>query len=74
MSGFYDVALEVCSKYIQGNTKKFLDRQITGYLNKTPESLQITDKQELGRRCGVAAAPLLGLTKSEELMREILSL
>ena len=74
MAAVYDNTLAICQKYLSGDAQRFLDRQISAHLKKTPEALLAPDKEELGRWCRISGALLLGKDKAEQLESEILSI
>ncbi|MEE8421377.1 MAG: hypothetical protein V3S31_01220 [Dehalococcoidia bacterium] len=72
--GYYDDALTVCEKYLKGNAKGFLDRQIGSHLKKEPTDLDKTaDSAELGKWCRVSAELVLGTAKATALEQDILA-
>ncbi len=73
MSDFYDKTLGICEKYLASGAKRFLDRQITMHLEKSPETLMPGDKDTLAKWCKTSGHLLLGQDKSEKLEKEILS-
>ena len=71
---FYDSVLTVCEKYLSGDAKRFLDRQITSHLDKTPAAILPPDKAELAKWCQISGKLILGPDKAEKLSTEVLAL
>ena len=70
----YDSALTVCEKYLSGDAKRFLDRQITSHLNLSPGTLMPSDKAELAKWCQASGKLILGPDKAEKLSSEVLAI
>lgn len=71
---FYDDCLKICQDYFSDNAKIFLDRQISYHLNKKPQDLVNTDKQELAYWLRVSASLTIGKEKANDLVEKIMSL
>lgn len=72
--GYYDDALLVCEKYLKGNAKKFLDRQIASHLKKEPTQLdKSADSAELSKWCRISGELVLGEAKATALQQDILT-
>lgn len=71
---FYDDCLKICQEYFSDNAKSFLDRQIKYHLNKGPQNLVTTDKEELIYWLRVSAALVIGKEKANALVQKIMSL
>ncbi len=71
MSTTYQEILNICEKYLSGNSQKFLDRQITAHLKKTPDSIVAEDANEIAKWTAVSGGLLLGQSKAEQMAKEI---
>ncbi len=74
MSTVYQGILDICEKYLFGNSQKFLDRQISTHLKKSPENITAEDADELEKWSKVSGALLLGQSKAEQMAQEIFTL
>jgi hypothetical protein len=70
---YYNDVLAVCEKYLTSGAKRFLDRQITGHLDKEPGSITPIDKHELAKWAKISGTLLLGPVKADQLASDILS-
>ncbi len=74
MSTLYKDILNICETYLSGNSQKFLDRQITAHLKKSPENIVPEDASEIAKWSQVSGGLLLGQSKAEQMAKEILTL
>ncbi len=72
MTDFYDKMLKIFERYHPSGGKSVLDRQITSHLNKTPDTLTESDKNELARWGLISGRLLLGDEDAGRLVKEIL--
>ncbi len=74
MSTLYQDILNICETYLSDDSQRFLDRQITTHLKKSPETIVPKDAIELAKWSQVSGGLLLGQNKAEEMAKEILAL
>ncbi len=74
MSTTYQSILKICEKYLSGDSQRFLDRQITTHLKKSPESIAAEDADEIAKWSKVSGGLLLGPRKAEQMAQEIFTL
>ena len=74
MNGTYQNLLAISEKYLSKDGQRFLDRQISVHLKKSPEEIVADDRVELAKWCMVSAALLLGTAKAQSLSNEIRNL
>ncbi len=73
MSTLYRDILDICETYLSGDSKKFLDRQITTHLKKSPENILPEDASEIAKWSKVSGGLVLGQSKAEQMAKEILT-
>ena len=74
MDTLYKDILKICEKYLARDSEKFLDRQISTHLKKTPESIIPEDASELAKWTKVSGGLLMGEARAEQMAGEILAL
>ncbi len=74
MSTIYQDILNICEKYLSGNSQKFLDRQIIAHLKKIPENIVPEDASEIAKWSQISGGLLLGQNKAEQMAKEIFTL
>ncbi|MFA5260148.1 MAG: hypothetical protein WC450_02845 [Candidatus Omnitrophota bacterium] len=73
MSDFYDKVYKECEAYFGTETKRFLDRQIECHLNKTPQTVNYSDKDMLAKWIRISGGLLLDKNAVEMLVAKILA-
>lgn len=75
MAEFYHGVLQILRPYLGTSSEKFLSRQIKYHLKKTPEELDLGDKEELAKWCKVSSFLFLDRQGApEEIYQKIISL
>ncbi|MEE8471848.1 MAG: hypothetical protein V3S82_01635 [Dehalococcoidia bacterium] len=74
MDSIYGDILTICEKYLSKDSQKFLDRQISAHLKKTPQSITQDDGKELAKWSKVSGELLMGPKKAELMAGEIFAL
>lgn len=74
MNTTYQEILNICKKYLSSGSQKFLDRQITAHLKKSPDTIVAEDANEIAKWSAVSGSLLLGQSKAEEMAKEIFML
>ena len=71
MEDLYLHTLAVCEEYLGDQAKRFLDRQISSHLGKTPGALLESDMEELERWLLISSGLLFGEQKAREMCQRI---
>jgi len=73
-SAYYNRVFKICEAYFGTNTRFFLNRQIRSHLNKTPQTISISDRPELTKWIKISAGLLLGDTRADELVDKVIKI
>ena len=70
-SDYYNRVFKICEVYFGKYTRNFLNRQISSHLNKTPQTIGISDRPELAKWIKISASLLLDDTRATELTDKV---
>ncbi|MEE8372679.1 MAG: hypothetical protein V3R87_02960 [Dehalococcoidia bacterium] len=71
----YKDILVIAEKYLAKDAEKFVERQISLHLKKTPHyDLDEADSDALAKWCKISGALVMGQNRSEQLANEIYAL
>jgi hypothetical protein len=74
MVNLYHKTLVLLKTYLGESAKEFLDRQIKYHLKKSPEDIDINDKEELAKWCRISGCLFLNKREdAEDIYHKIIS-
>lgn len=73
-SAFYLQVLNEIKPHFGRMSNRFLDRQISAHVGKTPQAITVSDKETLAKWINISAGLLLGEDVADNLVKKILAL